>query len=254
MNSKEDRDQAWMASLDRQFTPAEALEFESRLSPAEQERLSREYRLEELIMERLLDGSECPEALSRRILLQVRNGSSRWTRAKKALPWFAVAAAAVIVVSALPWMPTGFGFREADSTAALPPMAASVAELARESQTPADRAAVERFLQDHGVQLALADFNQLLPDSGHDVTLLGVRKGVSNDGSLLEILFNCCGFPVKLYVAPRDTDGALRIEQAHASGGLQERAIVADYLAAVAGSHPADNLLRVLQPVSEILG
>lgn len=253
MNSKEDRDQAWMASLDRQFTPAEALEFESRLSPAEQERLSREYRLEELIMERLLDGPECPDALSRRILLQVRNGSSRWKRAKKALPWLAVAAA-VIVVSALPWMPTDFRLREADSTATLPPMAASVAELARESQTPADRAAVERFLQDHGVQLALADFNQLLPASGHDVTLLGVREGVSDDGSLLEILFNCCGFPIKLYVAPRDTNGALWIEQAHASGGLQGRAVVADYLAAVAGDHPSENLIQVLQPIPEILG
>lgn len=253
MNQKQDRDSMWMANLDHQVTPGEAMQFEQWLSESERERLAHELRLEALLMARLMEGPDCPDALLKQITKSVRVSSKRQPRFGRTFWLCNLAAAAMVVfIAGSQLLQFGQAMKGDVSTTDRISLALgteSPSDLAEESQTAPDRFAVERFLQEREIQLAISDFSAVPPASMHKVTLIGARVAGSAQDSLVELLYNCCGSPARVYVAKRDSGGAARILDAERNGELQEQAVVGDYVAGVAGTHASDHLLRVLQPL-----
>ncbi|MBI1321018.1 MAG: hypothetical protein GC168_19000 [Candidatus Hydrogenedens sp.] len=241
MLNRTEKDHLWMANLDREVTPAEALHFQQQLSETEQTRMAHEVHLEELLVERLLEGPDCPEALWRSIAGQVAQRKPARVSRRPVFAWAAglAAAAALVLVAGAAWMALNRAVPEA-----LAVNAPTVEALAAESQTTPDRAAVETFLRDHDFALALNDFDAMPPASEHAVALLGARD--SDTDGMVELLYNCCGRPMKLYLARPGSEGAQLLAEAGRRGGLLEQKTIGGYAAGVAGNHHADNLLRVL--------
>jgi hypothetical protein len=245
-NPNQDPDALWVAYLDGQMSAAEATAFDSSLSPADRERLAAELRLEAGIAERLAQGPGCPEALWRRLQLDVRNRRPRrrrWPLAAAATLAAGIAVAAAISLGGL----TGGQPAQAD-----PPVLAindaTLEAFAAHALTPATRADTERYLLDHGIHLALADYRDANPQSRHEVRLLGACKGNCKFGSLFEVLYSCCGQPVKIAVARKDSGGARMIAKARKCGEVQAIEEIGEYVVAVIGKHPAPDLVKVLQP------
>lgn len=235
-------DALWGAYLDGQMSAAEASAFDAALDPPTRDRLAAELRLEAGIADRLCQGTGCPEALWRRVQLDIRNRNPWRRRAVAGLA--ALAAAAVVVVA-------GWYAAEAPAPAEAPVLAINAATLeafAAHARTPATLADTERYLLDHGIHLALADYRETNPGSHHTVRLLGACKGNCKMGSLFEVLYDCCGHPVKIAVARKGSGGAMMIAKARRCGEVQAIEEIGDYVVAVIGKHPAPDLVKVLRP------
>lgn len=233
------RDKLWTAYMDGELSSSEASEFDESLTSEERGRLAAEMRLESALADALRQDVKCPEALWRRTQMQLRN-QDRPRKARRFMVRGAVAltalAAAIAIMVVLPGGGEG----------PLAIHAATVEEFAAQSAVPPDVAAVQRYLKEHDIHLDLA-LDGRIQAGHHQGHLLGACEGNCPEGTLLEIMFNCCGHPVKLAIAPRGTGGARMIERAAAKHQVQAVAEVGDYVAAVIGKHQAPELIGLIQ-------
>jgi anti-sigma factor RsiW len=271
--SKHFDDRWWMACLDGQLSAAEAAAFDRTLQQADRERISREIRLEQALGECLGAGPGCPDALWKRteLLLRKQGAAQPRRRSPRYWPWgFGIAAAITLIL--------GFLFMPSLQPPAtyLAMEASSVAALAQLSSVPGTPDAVNTFLTEHGVPLQVVDFKVARPASRHGVTLLGAREHVVEGEPILELLYDCCGRPAKVVVAPQDSAAANRILEAEndmetqlawyghdhspAAGayetgmmGVQETRAIGTYLTGIISVHPTDGLLETLVPRSGAL-
>ena len=124
--------------------------------------------------------------------------------------------------------------------------AETVEELASFSQTTSKQEAVEKFLHDHELMVELR--TELGMEAVHEpVDLLGAKKENVSGDSLIELLFACCEYPVKVIIVKRDSEVARLIGRAMDSKNeVQATRVINDkYFAAVIGKHPAHGLLDV---------
>lgn len=241
----------WMAYLDGQMTASEASAFDAGLSPEMQERLAAEMRLEAGLAERLCGDTQCPEALWKRLQLEMNNGPAR----RRRLPFtFAAAAAVCLVVGAawsggvLPRVFPGFSDNIAEAGPVLAIPDETLEAYASHAETAATRESIERFLLDNNIHLALNDVHAMHPDSRHDVKLVGACTGKCKEKTLYEVMFTCCGQPVKIAIAKQGTSGAEMIAKSRKCHEVQESVVMGEYVVAVIGKHPAPDLIDILKP------
>jgi hypothetical protein len=73
--------------------------------------------------------------------------------------------------------------------------------------------------------------------------LLGMRPAMNGSDNVMEMMFNCCGRPLKVVIAKTGSDTAREIGDLVAEGKLQSSRRVGDYVAALVGRHDTHGLL-----------
>ena len=246
--SKNERENMMMAYLDGELSVAEANAFDASLNEEERERMAAELKVESAVAERLGESVLCPVELWKQLERQIQAKEVNRFEPRKAL--FAVAAAMLVMASAFTYWNL-FSSPLPDTTIASHgvhmDMDKSLDSFAAGSETAATAADVERYLQEHGIQLAMADYSEQSPDSHHELNLLGCCEGDCPEGSLVEIRFECCKNPAKLVVAKLGTGGASMIEAAIKAGTVRDFLHIDGYVAGVVGDHHAEDLLHLLR-------
>lgn len=244
-----DKEKSWQAYLDGELSAGEASEFEEGLSAEARERVGAEMRFENALADTLGQDAECPDdvwARTRALIAgqeaprrSVRVAFRRWYWGAGAL---AAAATLAFLVSLL--LPVNTPLSPAIVLAA-----ESVEELASYSETAAGLESVQAYLdrQFANVTLSLPAASEM-SSAHHSVQLLGARMETSTPEPVVELLFGCCGYPVKVVMAKRGSATAGEIGRAAAdgSGQVQATRVVGGYVTAVVGDHPAHGLLDIL--------
>ena len=77
--------------------------------------------------------------------------------------------------------------------------------------------------------------------------VIGVRTNEVNNEPVVEILFGCCGRPVKVMMAAQGSDVAtlIGLVSANGNGEVQATRTVGHYLVAVVSDHPTHGLLDI---------
>ncbi len=244
MNQNE-REKLWMAYLDGQMSAAEASAFDESLTAEEREQLAAEMRLEAGIAERLAAKVACPDATWEALRSQLEGKPATVPTNVVRLPLRSLgliaAAAAVVLVF--------YSVRGGDTVDSAPTSgsfdsAVSVAEL----ENMAHGVGVEEYFTQHNIQLAVADFSESHGHSHHKtIRAIGACDGDCPYGSLYEVLFECCGEPVRVVLAEQSSRGARMIKQAQAHGKVQATRMIGGYLAGVVGIHHAEELLDLIE-------
>ena len=100
-------------------------------------------------------------------------------------------------------------------------------------------------MRDHGYALSLASTAQAA--GHHDLRLLGAREQRYENEPVLELLYECCGEPVRLIVAKVGGAAAKQLTAGVAMGQVQASRQVGEYVAAVVGRHRMDGLIRAVE-------
>ncbi len=240
----------WMAYLDGELSPAEALQYDAELSPAQRDRLAAEMRLESTLGDALRIDAACPDAAWAATLDKLAAAGAptahagqrlggRWRR--RVWPFLTAAAAVLLVTVAY----LGVLFMQPE-----PAFAISTPDLeafAQSASVPPDHPAIAELFASHGFGLQLSEIASAQPDNSNSVKLLGACHVLCRGKELVQILLNCCEYPVKLVVAPRDSKaGAMMLEGAR---GAQIRATrdIGEYRIALIGEHGRAELLELLE-------
>jgi len=253
----QDKDRLWMAYLDGELTPAESAAFDAGLTPEERDRLAAEMHFESALAEALRGDVKCPDHVWRRAQVLVRNaGKARRRRVR--LWWgaaFAAAAALVLSVFQPGLLPDGGANGTPHVLAAVP---STMAEFEARSEVPPTLEAVDAYLERNGIHLQLASLETVPHVAGGHVhgtmTLVGACEGDCPHHTMQALMFNCCGKPVRLLLAPLGSGGAGMLQMANQNHEVQRMAVVGAYLAAVVGEHPAPGLIDLLKvPTRQIV-
>ena len=246
-----DKPKLWQAYLDGELSTSEITAFEGTLSPDERDQLAAEVLLERGIGERLSQGAECPEHLWRRVKNEIAGRSGFGRRYRRVL-WgsASLAAAASIAFVAAIYGPGLLRYAPGipEGSSAVVMAAETIEELQATSTVDPDRDSVQAFLDDHHVDLRLLEKANDLPMAAihHDIIIVGAREITVNGDKTLELLFGCCGRPVKLILAKQGTRAAEIIGAAASKNGqVQNTRHVGDYFTAVVGGHRAHGLLDI---------
>jgi len=243
----ERKEHLWQAYVDGELSAGEAAEFEASLTEDDRERLAEDMRFERALAERLSEGAECPDDVWERTRAMVQEQAppiaalpSRAKRWRLGAATLAAAASVAFFISQYTSFLTGPDFGPAILAAS------TLEELAEKSEIePGVDAAVE-FFEESGIDLALV-VDQPTEGQHRRVEVVGARHDSLGGEDVTELLMGCCGFPLKLLVAKRDSAAAHEISVATTGDSdIQSTRIVGDYLAAVVGHHPAHALLDVL--------
>jgi anti-sigma factor RsiW len=253
---KQDKEKLSQAYLDGELSASEISEFERILSAEERDRLAGEIRFERALGERLAHDAECPDAVWRRVE-QIHGLRPRFAQRHRRIGWgiASLAAAACIGFFAAVYGPGLVRITpgiEMDSEAVVL-AAETVEELQAASMTQPGRDAVQQFLRNAGITLEV-DSVEALPMGAlhHDIAIIGARKDPAGRDAVYELLFACCGYPVKVVVARCGSHAAETIGRAAAvDGQVQATRRVAGYLAAVVGNHEARDLIDIFAPPSQ---
>ena len=106
----------------------------------------------------------------------------------------------------------------------------------------------QRYLHAHGLLvevLPLADMGDTGPHE--PVALLGARTTEYRGEYVGELLYACCGYPVKVIIAREDSEAARLMETAFHEGGLLHSHSDGAYRTALVGAHPAHGLLETVR-------
>ncbi|MBI2440163.1 MAG: hypothetical protein HYV35_02210 [Lentisphaerae bacterium] len=232
----------WSAYLDGEMSAAEAADFDKSLSPADRERFSTEMRFERSLAGVLINNVECPQNLWKRIETDIsrrREGRFR-PRILTGRAALAIAAAAAILVGGVI---LHLNRRPPRNIFTVP---ASVAALAAEAEAPADLEQVRNFLAQHGFNIALHSVATMQEPRGHKIVMLGARATRRAGDLTVELLYECCGEPVRVIIAREDSQTAHGIRLAQAHGAVQAARNIGGYRAAVVSRHAAGQLLDLL--------
>ena len=245
------KDKMWSASLDGELSAAETAEFEHALTPAQKSALAAEMELERALAQRLSRGAACPDELWKRTLAAVEQQAVSG-RSTKALPRWAYAITAVAAVFLITIAGAAFRayqMREPSILAMAP--SESVAQLTQEAELRgASTEDINAYLKEHGFGFAMTTTEVQVPGAHHTREMLGVHPVTYRGEQVMEVLFDCCGKPIKIVVAKAGGRAAAEIGDAVAAGQVQASKPVGGYVAAVVGHHKASGLLEYLTEAS----
>ena len=237
------------AYLDGELSAAEAAEFDKSFTPVEKSNLAAEIKLEYAIGERLSRGAACPDLVWQRALAAIEEKASPMHRLRTRRNWMyavaALAAALAITVGGL--------LINANTPAPGRPIlalakGATVESLQEEVQLRGnDTKSVNSFLKENGFNLAMSTAAAQVSHEHHAPrVLLGLSSAVNHGVDVMELMFNCCGRPLKVVIAKAGSRTAREIGDAMAEGEIQVSRHVGEYVAALVGQHEAPGLLDSL--------
>jgi hypothetical protein len=227
--SMNEREKLWMAYVDGEMTASEASAFDETLTSADRDRLSAEACIEAGLAQHLGAEVKCPDALWQRLQDQV--GEQHTLPRRTGVPWQRM----VLLAAAVALVAFG-GFWYVNTTPSAPVVALHGVTppdpevFALKSATDADPAAVEAYMQDHGIQLALAESMHEGGATGR-VRLVGSCQGNCPYGSIVEVLFLCGDKPARLLVTKVGSPGSHLISEALETGEVKATKRIGDYLA-----------------------
>ncbi len=238
MNTQDSK--LWSAYMDGEMSASEAAEFDKVLSPRDRARLAAETRFETVLGDCLRGGPDCPEGLWSEIQARLSTTTGAPARQTSWSTW-AVAASLLLVAGlgygAYTWMNRMPDFLRLDAGYPVA-MAANCDE-------------VHDFIEDHhwGVTLASADVLK----QGHlsRSELMGARDVRYKDQLVVEVMYECCGKPMKVILVQQGTPAAKILER-FATVPQRSHIIamrpVGNTLAAVVGHHHVPQLLDTVVP------
>lgn len=244
---KENKEHLWHAYLDGELSAIEAVKFEASLTDAEQARLAAETRFERALAERLSEGAECPDDVwerTRALITRQEVKATPTSGRRRSWYWGAAtltAAAGLAFVISMFATPGG-------PRSALVLSAATVNELAATSEVQPGSDFAEQFIRENGIDLKIQDDNELEARQGQHqhVRIVGARQEPVEGGTVIEVLVDCCGFPVKIVFADVDSSAAREIGLAAAEDGdVLATRVIGDYMAAVVSRHESHHLLNL---------
>lgn len=249
-----DEKKAWQAYLDGELSVSEASEFEENLSDGERERLAAEVHFENSLANHLSRDADCPEDVWKRTqaLLTKKRALDRGSRrAPHRGPhgtyrrWY-WGVATLAAAASLAFVVSLFSPLRHSPSPAVVLAVETVEQLAASSETERDQDSIQRYLDRHGVDLALRSPASLATNH-KPIELLGARREHAKGEAVMEVLVACCGYPVKILMAQRGSAAAEEIGRAAgANGHVMATRVVGGYLTAVVGLHPAHGLLDLL--------
>ncbi len=241
-----ERDRLWSAYIDGELPAREAADLHESLSPEDRERVGLECRLEKALAGPLEAGSECPPDVWRHVRSRLEDPAKRGWFARvigRRRTWFI--AASVLAASALVVLSVSRLSRE-DMQGSILEIAEDVHALSREAEVPGDLEKVRQFMAAHGIDVPLK-MPPLAEQMGmHRASLLGARKVQHQDADGVELLFDCCGQPIKLVLTRLDSALARKLEAARDGGRIQASRTIRGYLVAAVGRHDASAVLMLL--------
>jgi hypothetical protein len=255
------RDESWSAYLDGELGSTEAAAFDQSLTPDERRRAGAELRFERALATRLNEGTGCPDALWRQIRADIRHAERQSARPKVIRFRFAALSAAAgiaaLLVVAVLVRPDRSTNPAIDAVAAARPDDAAilyhpraVEEFGQIAAAGGDNpAAVSRFLVSMGIQVGVSALPADHTFHGHALHLAGARVRKAGDETLVDVLWSCCGKPIVVTLAARDSYAATRLDAMDPSHGVQAHAHIGAYTAAVVGEHTDPGLIELLHPI-----
>ncbi len=241
-----ERDRLWSAYIDAELPAREAADLHESLSPEDRERVGLECRLEKALAGPLVAGSDCPPEIWRHLRSSLEDRTKRgWftrviRRHQAGLIAASVLAASVLVV---------FGvsqFSGDDLQGNILEIAEDVHALNREAEVPGDVEEVRQFMAAHGIDVPLRMPLLAAQTDMHRARLLGARQVRHHDEDGVELLFDCCGQPIKLILTQLGSALARKLEAAQGGGQIQTSRTIGGYLVAVVGRHDASAVLMSL--------
>lgn len=240
------------AYLDGELSAAEAAELDKSLTPENKANLAGEIKLERAIGERLSRGAKCPDDLWQRTMAAVEERASV-VEFKPRRKWM-YAATALAAMLALTMAGLLINYNSAPRASILAMEKGTTIEMlqAQAELQGHDTDAVNAFLKEHGFNLAMITADVQIPGDHHTPrVLLGMRPATNRGEDVMELLFNCCGRPLKVVVAKKGGETAREIGDAMADGRIQSSRRVGDYVTALVGRHEALGLLDYLTEPEE---
>ena len=239
------REHLWQAYLDGELSVIEMSEFEASLNEDERERLAADMRFEGGLAERLSQDVKCPDEVWERTKALLTGPKEESVPMYRRWYW---GMATLATAATLAFMISLYGPVKPNASPTLVLAAETIAELAATSETEADVDSIRAYLESHDVELELKPMESLTMASTHrSLEVIGARTYEVNNEPVVELLFACCGRPVKVMMASQGSDVAMLIGLASASGKgeVQATRTVGHYLTAVVGAHPAPGLLDI---------
>ncbi len=246
-----ERDRLWSAYLDGELSSREAADFHQTVSPEERVRLALEMRLETALVERLTLESECPPEVWQRVRDRIDNWTKKgrfarligWRRA-----WWAVAtaSAAAVLVALMVWHVPRETRHEDVVQEDLYEVADDVPALVRSAEVAGDIVIIRKFMAAHGIDVHLKAIPSPGETGGHELRLMGARKVHRRDEAGVELLFACCGQPVKVILAALGSELARELAAAQERGQVRNSRVVKGFLAAAVGRHDTKEVLALL--------
>ena len=242
MNTQKDR--LWLAYLDGELATSEAAEFDQSLRPEEKDRLQAEIRFECALGEVLGQGGACPEEVWQRTSQAVMSvGGKRVRRRLPAWQYGAVAMAAVVMLTVAGVVYQAYFM----GPSFLDIKARSIHDFVAQAEIKASEAAtVNDYLHNHGIALSVRSLEDAPDLRHHAQALLGATEQTYRGEPVAELLYECCGRPVKVVIAPKNSEAATAIRKAIDENKVQDFRSVGDYVAAIVGHHHAPGLIDLL--------
>ena len=236
------------AYLDGELSAAEAAELDQSLTPEHKANLAGEIKFERAIGERLARTPKCPDDLWQRTMAAVEAKAAPVVVEFKPRPnywkYATVAMAAMLAIT------MGGLLATFNNTTTAPSMftmqkGTTIEMLASQVDLHGhDTAAVNAYFKEHGFNLAMTSADMTIPGDHHTPReLLGMRPAMNGNDNVMEMMFNCCGRPLKVVIAKTGSDTAREIGDLVAEGKLQSSRRVGDYVAVLVGRHETHGLL-----------
>lgn len=240
---KHKQENLWSAYLDGQLSAKESAEFDDSLTPDERGCLAREIHWEACLANALASNSECPDAVWKGVRSKIveKSKKKRSVRLFMFAPhlWKLAAVAAVIVVAFIFLLSPENSTYE-DCLAAPHNLEAMTAKL----DVSGDLGAVRQFLQKQDFDISLGPVPSTEESNGHERILLGARAIQERGETVIELLYSCCGEPLKMILARTGTAIANRAKSSM-PGIVQATRRVGDFQIALVGRHEAKSLMQV---------
>ena len=228
-------DRIWSAYLDGELSVSEIEEVEGSLTGKQLEHFRKEKVLEEKINQRLEDGITCPTDLWQSICTKIGRGKSK---SPKKIIYFStfLSAAACLTI---------FFFLNKNETAIFK-VPLTLSELKNSSKTKTELLDVNNFLKVNNVDLKLNEF----VEGGHPKKLIGASLEKVGNEEVVTLLFNCCGFPVKIYVLPKGSAAEKFVvaEDTAWKKGIEGQVKKGEYRLALVSAHGAMDILEAIVP------
>lgn len=237
------RENLWSAYLDGELSASEAAEFDQSLTAVEKERLQGEVRFERALGDILSRGGSCPDDVWTRTTAAISKRGGRVTRRTPFWQLGAMAAAAVVALSA--------GAAVYQSYFATPEFLCehSMGDVLAELNLPSsDVGEVNDFLHSHGVSLTLNAATQGVRGrrGHHTPALVGATEAEYHGERVTEVMYECCGKPVKVVIATKNGSAANAVRKAIERDGVTDFRSIGDYIAVTVGTHPSRGILDLL--------
>jgi hypothetical protein len=235
----------WGAYLDGELSAKDSQGLQDSMTAAQRRRLEAEMRLEAALADAVATEAQCPASLWHAVQGRLKSKRREGTRRLGGWEarWWWIGGAATCLGAAVIWWAAQAGL---EPVPAFLTNAASTTELAAVAEVSSDLWQVRSFLDAHGIALTLLPVSALELPAGHAASLVGARAVQDGGEEIVELLYECCGEPVKLVVAHCDSRAADRIQAAARKGHIRARRQVADYEVGLVSAHDAGELLNLL--------